>query len=407
MPVVISFGLQKRAFDARHASLRQYVSGTSYGKRKESLRQDLVKFLSDRASGPPASATAPTLESATPTDIIRFLFFRDQRGRTTVHALDCPHAGKPGLFDCPCPVRLAAGTVDSYIGMIRAIFNSIGRRGVDNPCDSEEVKGWLKACEVEQRRHRVPIKQAQPIFSTHLRLLVNEIQLRLARMSPAEPFFPERFLLYRDWAFFTVQWFCGDRASDLGNALGREVVRLEDGSLLFNHTVGKTIREAGGQLLVVPMIPSEPSLCPVAAVDRYVSACKSESVDLAKGFLFPPTASPHHLSIRDAPLSSNAATKRLRNYLPDSSLTAHGARAGCAITLFMLGATKDNVMEHCRWATEQVCRHYTRIEKVKRLDASAGILRAGVSASGEISEADSAAFLYELLNSGIDQSPAI
>ena len=404
---VLILPLQKRAFDERYSALRQYVAGSSYGRQKESFKMDFVRFLEERSSGPSAAATASSLETATPTDVIRFLFYRDQRGRTTIHAFDCPNIGKPGLFDCACPVRLAAGTVDSYIGMLRAIFNANGRRGADNPCDSAEVKGWLKACELEQRRHRVPVKQAQPVFSTHLRLVVSEIQLRLARLPPMEPFFPERFLLYRDWAFFTIQWFCGDRAGDLGNTLGREVVRLEDGSLLFNHTVGKTIREAGGQLLVVPRVPSEPSLCPVSAFDRYVSACKRESVDLTKGYLFPPTASPLHRSIRDAPLMSKVTTKRLRVYLPDNNFTAHGARAGCAITLFMLGATKENVMEHCRWATEQICRHYTRIEKVKRLDSSAGILRAGVSVSGGISEADSAAFLYDILNSGIDQTPAI
>ena len=340
-------------------------------------------------------------------DVVRFLFHRDKGGRTTVHALACPHLGQPGLFDCGCPRRFAAGTVDSYVGMLRAVFNSIGRRGATNPCDTEDVKGWVRACALEQQRHRVPVRQAKPVFSTHLRLLVREIELRLARLPTDTPFLPERFLLLRDWAFFTAQWFCGDRAGDLGRALSREVVRLDDGSLLFHHTVGKTIRESGGQLLVVPRVPEEPSLCPVGAFDRYVSACRGASVDLLRGYLFPPTLPPLHRSVRNAPLASDAATKRLRSYLPDEGLSAHGARAGCAITLLMLGASKDSVMEHCRWATERVCRHYTRLEQVKRLGTSAGMLRSGVSASDGVSDADSAAFLYELLDSGCGQSPAI
>ena len=340
-------------------------------------------------------------------DVVRFLFHRERAGRTTVHALSCPHIGKQGSFPCECPRRLAAGTVDSYVGMLRASFNSVGRRGFSNPCDSEEVKGWVKASFLEQQRHRVPVKQARPVFSTHLRLLVREIEFRLSQLPPDGPFFPERFLLLRDWAFFTTQWFCGDRAGDLGRALSREVVRLEDGSLLYNHTVGKTIRESGGQLLVVPCVPEEPSLCPVAAFDRYVSACRGASVDLLRGHLFPPTDSPHHLSIRDGPLTSHAATKRLRVYLPDEEVTAHGARAGCAITLLMLGASRDSVMEHCRWATERVCLHYTRLEKVKRLEGSAGLLRDGVSLDSGYSGADSAAFLFSILDSGVDQSPAI
>ena len=122
--------------------------------------------------------------------------------------------------------------------------------------------------------------------------------------------------------------FCGDCAGDLGRALGKEVVHLEDGSLLYNHTAGKTICGAGGHLLVVPKVEEEPSLCPVAAFDRYVAACKSGGFDLRKGYLFPPTSSPLYFYIKDGPLSLNAATKRLGLHLPSEDLTAHGVRAG-------------------------------------------------------------------------------
>ena len=76
----------------------------------------------------------------------------------------------------------------------------------------------------------------------------------------------------------------------------KEVVRLEDGSLLFNHMVRKTIRSADGQLLVVPRLKGESALCPVAAFDKYVEACGSGGVKLRDGYLFTPTA-PLHLCI--------------------------------------------------------------------------------------------------------------
>ena len=398
---------QKRSFDARHAELRKYTEESQYNRQKSRFWACFEEFLTLRCSSGSQSATAPTLHTATPMDVIRFLFYREKGGRTTVHELSCPNLGASGPTDCSCPRRLAAKTVDSYVGMLQASFNSIGRRGSDNPCLSDDVKGWVKACRLEQERHRVPVRQARPVFSSDLRLLVCEIQFRLSQLPSNEPFFPLRFILLRDWAFFTTQWFSGDRAGDLGRAIAKEVTRLDDGSLLYNHTVGKTVREAGGQLFVVPRIPEDLSLCPVEAFDRYVSACRGASVDLLKGYLFPPTAPPHHLSIRDAPFVSNAATKRLREYLPDGDFTAHGSRAGCAITLLMLGATKESVMEHCRWATEQVCRHYTKLERVRRLDTSARLLQDAVASSGGVSDADSAAFLYTILDSGLTQSPAI
>ena len=64
-------------------------------------------------------------------------------------------------------------------------------------------------------------------------------------------------------------------------------------------------------------------------------------------------------------------------------------------------------MEHCRWATAQVCGHYAKLERVRRLDSSARLLQSGVSLSSGVSGADSAACLYELLNAGLGQSPAI
>ena len=383
------------------------MRGTKYETQKLRLRQDFEVFLAERSSCPPPLTTASTLLDATSTDVVRFLSHRDLGGRTQVHAFDCPHFGARGVFGCGCPKHFAAKTVDSYVGQLRAVFNSIGRRHFFNPCDSVEVKGWVKACAKEQQRHRVPVKQATPIFSTHLRDIVAAITLRLAELPASAPFLPDRFTLLRDWAFFLTQWFCGDRAGDLGRALAKEVVRLEDGSLLYNHTVGKTIRSADGHLLVVPRVIDEPSLCPVAAFDRYIAACQEAGLDLRLGYLFPPTSLPSHNSIRNVPLTSAAANNRLKVYLPGLGLTAHGSRGGCAITLSMLGASPEAVKEHCRWATDEVLRHYTRIERVRKLDVSAHVLQKAVAVCDGVSEADSAAYLYELLNSGLTQEPAI
>ena len=38
------------------------------------------------------------------------------------------------ICSCPCPTRLAYGTVDSLTGKLRAVFNEFGRRGEWDPC---------------------------------------------------------------------------------------------------------------------------------------------------------------------------------------------------------------------------------------------------------------------------------
>ena len=106
------------------------------------------------------------------------------------------------------------------------------------------------------------------------------------------------------------------------------------------------------------------SLCPVVAFDRYVSECAAASICLRDGFLFPPTASPHHRSIRGVPLSSTVATMRLREYLPGEDLTTHGSRDGAVIILL-------------------------------------------VAVTNGVSDSDSAAHLYELLHAGFLPTPAL
>ena len=228
---------------------------------------DFVAFLESNSAANNLDPTASSPLTASPEDVIKFLYYRDNNGRTQVHRLGCSNLGLHGIKDCGCPVRLAAGTLDSFVGKIRAFFNNIGRPNLyvpgdasSNPCASPLVKEWLKASYCEQRRARITPHQAPPVFSDHLRYLVSVIRSRLDR--PANGFLPERFALLRDMAFFLTQWFSGDRAGDLGQTVGKEVTRLECGSFLYNHTMGKTIRQSDGDLVVVPAIPEEPSLCP-------------------------------------------------------------------------------------------------------------------------------------------------
>ena len=404
-------------FAARRDNLLQLTKGTAYETQKSRLVVDFVAFLESNSRLSSSDRTASTALLASPEDVVKFLYHRDARGRTQVHHLECANLGLSGRFSCGCPFRLAAGTVDSIVGKLRAFFNSLGRPNAyvpgdpsANPCASPLVKDWLKASFAEQRRARITPHQAPPIFSEVLRYLTSEIRRQLVAAS-GESFLPSRFVLERDLAFFLVQWFSGDRAGDLGNSLGKEVTRLECGSLLFNHTIGKTIRQSDGDLVVVPSIPEDPDLCPVRAVDAYVRHCKEHDVDVVNGFLFRPLDARLHDKVLAAPFSSSAATKRLRLYLRDapfdsSALTAHGFRAGCAITLLLLDCSPDDVKTHCRWASDRVFSHYTKLGKVTRLETSAAVLRDGVSSVDGPSLADSAAEFYTLLNSGRQQSRA-
>ena len=70
--------------------------------------------------------------------IVKFLISKDKSGRTVVHSSSCPRAS------CTCPKRLAAGSVDSLMGRLRAIFNNLGRLNDSNPVAHPLVKRYLK-----------------------------------------------------------------------------------------------------------------------------------------------------------------------------------------------------------------------------------------------------------------------
>ena len=62
------------------------------------------------------------ISSANPADICRFFAWKDKSGKTQVHFPGCSFLDKKGIFRCSCPSGLPYGTVDSYIGKLRAIF---------------------------------------------------------------------------------------------------------------------------------------------------------------------------------------------------------------------------------------------------------------------------------------------
>ena len=107
-------------------------------------------------SGFLASLSPPkSVSSCTWDDIIKFLLSRDKSGRAVVHTKSCPRVG------CNCPSRLAAGSLDSLLGKLRATFNNIGRLRDSNPVAHPHVKEYLKFNPEEQA---ILPSQAVPLF---------------------------------------------------------------------------------------------------------------------------------------------------------------------------------------------------------------------------------------------------
>ena len=180
-------------------------------------------FLRSIAESPvfdqPELPTPKSPISASPKDLIRFLVTNDSKGKTKIHLPSCPNFGCHSKRKCSYPSRLAAGSVNSTIGNLRSIFNSIGRSGEwsglspGNPAAHPSVKKYLASVSEEQAKARVSPRQAVPLFFDKFTKLCSYLRKRefLLSISPLE-----RYIANRDLAFFCLDFYSGDRASDLG-----------------------------------------------------------------------------------------------------------------------------------------------------------------------------------------------
>ena len=189
------------SIDDRLASIRSQRRSLPYGRQK-SLQKQLEDFLSSLPS-------PKNLQSAAPIDITRFLVWKDKHGKTKVHTPQCPLFGTHSKRRCNCPTHLAAGTVNSTIGKLRAVFNDAGRHGpwnelfcFGNPASDNSVQSYLQFITKEQTTAHVSPKQAMPLFFDKLSILTHYLVSKAFSSGDLTPI--QRYIFARDAAFFAL-----------------------------------------------------------------------------------------------------------------------------------------------------------------------------------------------------------
>ena len=226
---------------------------------------------------------------------------------------------------------------------------------------------YLAAVRVEQLESRVLPTQAGPFFISDLAAVAAHIGSCITKHDPSSS---QLFVLTRDQAFFKTLFFAGDRAGDLGRVKTQELLYFpRKEGLLFNHVLTKTLRDGSSNLFPLKRYTKDLSLCPVTAIEVYISVSELLGISLRQGYLFRPTTPSGEVAI--GPLDSSAAQSRLSTYVRELPLvfgsrriTLHGLRSGCAISLAMSGVDLQTVMDHVGWKTPSTARHYLRMERV-------------------------------------------
>ena len=229
------------------------------------------------------------------------------------------------------------------------------------------VKEYLAAVRIEQLESRVLPSQADPFFISDLAAVAAHIGSSVNKKNVSSS---QLFILTRDQAFFKQQFFAGDRAGDLGRVKTQELLYFpRKKGLLFNHVLTKTLRDGTSNLFSLKRYIRDLSLCPVKAIEIYISVSELLGISLRQGYLFPPTTPSGE--VQSGPLDSSAARSRLSTYVQELAMvfgnrrvTLHGSRSGCAISLAMSGVDLQTVMDHVGWKTSNTARHYLRMEQV-------------------------------------------
>ena len=185
-----------------------------------------------------------------------------------------------------------------------------------------------------------------------------------------------------------LQFFAGDRASDLSIVVAQEIKVLHDGSgLVFKHTFGKTLRgDKGKSNSFVIKKCDDLDICPVKGLLEYVEFCKRCGVDLSAGYLFRVVS--ENGRVLDQCVSYSAIYERLRYYLSTLGIyegeTPHSFRSGCAITMALSGSVDnvDQVMNHVGWFNKSSAEYYTRMHSL----VDAGIVASKLAESTKQAE---------------------
>ena len=356
-------------------------SGKSYQRQKCSLQKQLESYLW-------------SLPEKKTLNIANFLVWRDKFGKTYSHADDCV-ARSGAKSPCSCPKSLAAGTIDNNIGKLRSIFRDSGRGSswnselnLGNPASHPSVKEYHRLVLEEQIQARTFPLQAIPLFLDKLKSLCSHLR-KLAVASDIKP--SSRYILARDLAFFSADFFSGDRGSDLGRIKSSDVLTLpENKDFPFNQVFGKTLRGNGRNVFGLKPIPDSP-FCPVTNLRFYVALAEKMSIDLRAGFLFRTTD--HHGNVTVSPFVGSAIANRLKKYLDDLRIndgeTVHSFRSRCSITLSLLGVSYELVAKHVGWKSLDMTVYYTQFDKVMAIDdASSVVAHASQGSSKDTSAAE-------------------
>ncbi|XP_054780736.1 protein LIGHT-DEPENDENT SHORT HYPOCOTYLS 1-like [Prosopis cineraria] len=127
---------------------RVTASGSRYENQKRRDWNTFCQYLRNQMPPVPVGMCGGT-------QVLDFLRYLDQFGKTKVHVPGCPFFGLPNPpAPCPCPLRQAWGSLDALIGRLRAAYEENGGVPDSNPFAARPVRLYLREVRDFQAKSR-------------------------------------------------------------------------------------------------------------------------------------------------------------------------------------------------------------------------------------------------------------
>ena len=117
------------------------------------------------------------------------------------------------------------------LGNLRSIFNGLGRLDQTNSVTHPRIKEYLQFVREEQAGLAVIPSQAVPFFFVKFQDFVAYLRGKFINGKSLSKI--HKYILVRDATFFVVDFFTGNRASDLGRLLAGQVLSFKGSPGLF------------------------------------------------------------------------------------------------------------------------------------------------------------------------------
>ena len=141
------------------------------------------------------------------------------------------------------------------------------------------IKQYLTSVQTEHATCRITPRQPPPLFFSKIRGILHHLRFLI---SHADSFAKDKYIYARDSTFFILEFYTGQRASDIGRI--KTVYVLRNKSLLINQRGGKSLKSLSRP---IPIRPSaNPAMCPVTNLLFLRTLCRAMKIDLKAGFLF-------------------------------------------------------------------------------------------------------------------------